>query len=119
MAIIISAGRGVARVQTTTATPTLPTINAKMYSDWQAGAYAGLSLDSSMTDLADYLEEVLAQQNLGVYQNYAPYKNDMVRITVFESGTYRITWEFNGFLYGKRADGVIDHVSVTDVIATF
>lgn len=119
MAIIISAGRGVTRVQTTTPTPTLATINAKMLTDWQASAYAGLSLNaSSLTQLAAFISAVAAQQALGNFENYAPFNNTMVKVHVDTSKTHQICWSFNGFIYGRSADGV-SCVSINDVIATF
>lgn len=117
MAIIISAGRGVTRVQTPT--PSLATINAKMLSDWGASEYAGLSLDSStLSQLASFISATSAKQALGNFENYAPFNNTMVKVYVDTSKTHQICWSFNGSIYGLSSDGIAS-ASINDVIATF
>lgn len=119
MAIIISAGRGVTRVQTTTPTPSLATINAKMLSEWEASSYAGLSLDgSSLSQLSAFISETATKQTAGNCENYAPFRGSMVKVYVDTAKTHQIVWSFNGFLYGLSESG-LSSVSINDVIATF
>ena len=118
MALVIGLSRGVARAAQPE-TPTLDTINAKMLADWGTSAYAGLSLDgSSLSELSAFIADVATKQGQNNFENYAPFKGSMVKVYVDTTKTYQICWSFNGFLYGRSADG-LSSVSINDVIATF
>lgn len=118
MALVIGLSRGVARAAQPE-TPTLDSINAKMLADWQASDFAELSLDgSSLSELAEFIAAVAANQEEGNFENYAPFNNSMVKVFVDTEKSFPICWVFNGILYGRSEDG-LSTVSINDVIATF